>query len=157
MGACFKPVMFLLVPVTVPLRPCANPEGSIDPVKLLAPDGGSSGGKYSTLCKRLVRWGADGWALFDTGVVSVSVGLLVSGNGNSWIKQLRLLRAFRLIRVLGKIGDIKQIVTAVAMSITPTLQALVSAHLFFPSHTSPQSHQASLPTPSVSARTQKHF
>jgi hypothetical protein len=64
----------------------------------------------------------------------VSVALLIIGNGggagggNSWIKQLRVLRAFRLFRLLGKMGDLKKIVTAVAMSIAPTLQALVSAH-----------------------------
>ncbi len=75
---------------------------------------------------------ADGWALFDTAVVSVSVLLLFidgSGDGqggNSWIKQLRVLRAFRLLRLLGKLGDLKKIVTAVAMSLLPTLQALVS-------------------------------
>ena len=46
--------------------------------------------------------------------------------GNSWIKQMRVLRAFRLLRLLGKLGDIKKIVTAVAMSLVPTLQALVS-------------------------------
>jgi hypothetical protein len=36
-----------------------------------------------------------------------------------------VLRAFRLFRLLGKMGDLKKIVTAVAMSIVPTLQALV--------------------------------
>jgi hypothetical protein len=38
---------------------------------------------------------------------------------------LQVLRAFRLFRLLGKMGDLKKIVTAVAMSIIPTLQALV--------------------------------
>jgi hypothetical protein len=72
---------------------------------------------------------ADGWAIFDTCVITVSVVLLIIGNegGNSWVKQLRVLRAFRLFRLLGKMGDLKKIVTAVAMSIAPTLQALVSA------------------------------
>jgi hypothetical protein len=75
---------------------------------------------------------ADGWALFDTLVISVSVLLLFVNSssdgqgGNSWIKQLRVLRAFRLLRLLGKMGDLKKIVTAVAMSLIPTLQALVS-------------------------------
>ncbi len=75
-------------------------------------------------------WGPDGWALFDTLVVSLSVFLLFidSGGqgGNSWIKQLRVLRAFRLLRLLGKLGDLKKIISAVAMSLIPTLQALVS-------------------------------
>ncbi len=75
--------------------------------------------------------GADGWALFDTLVVSASVLLLIvnddgSGGGNSWMKQMRVLRAFRLLRLLGKMGDLKKIVTAVAISLIPTLQALVS-------------------------------
>ena len=39
--------------------------------------------------------------------------------------QMRVLRAFRLFRLLGKMGDLKKIVTAVAISIVPTLQALV--------------------------------
>ena len=70
---------------------------------------------------------ADGWSVFDMVIVSVSVALLAvgTGGGNSWIKQLRVLRAFRLFRLLGKLGDLKKIVTAVAMSIGPTLQALV--------------------------------
>ena len=58
--------------------------------------------------------GVDGWALFDTVVVSVSVLLLITDsggqNGNAWIKQLRVLRAFRLFRLLGKMGDLKKIV-----------------------------------------------
>jgi hypothetical protein len=72
---------------------------------------------------------ADGWAIFDTCVITVSVVLLIIGNegGNSWVKQLRVLRAFRLFRLLAKMGDLKKIVTAVAMSIAPTLKALVSA------------------------------
>ena len=68
--------------------------------------------------------------MFDTGVVSVSVALLIINGrdpgGNSWIKQLRVLRAFRLLRLLGKLGDLKKIIKAVAMSLLPTLQALVS-------------------------------
>ncbi len=39
---------------------------------------------------------------------------------------MRVLRAFRLLRLLGKMGDLKKIVTAVAISLIPTLQALVS-------------------------------
>jgi hypothetical protein len=76
---------------------------------------------------------ADGWALFDTLVVSVSVVLLFLGRqgGNAWVKQLRVLRAFRLFRLLGKMGDLKKIVTAVAISIIPALQALVSQAFSF--------------------------
>ena len=47
------------------------------------------------------------------------------GGGGAWIKQLRVLRAFRLFRLFGKMGQLKRIVTAVALSIVPTLQALV--------------------------------
>ncbi len=82
----------------------------------------------SSLCCYI--WATDNWALFDTGVVSVSVALLLidggGPGGNSWIKQLRVLRAFRLLRLLRKLGDLNKIVTAVAMSLLPTLQALVS-------------------------------
>ena len=39
--------------------------------------------------------------------------------------QLRTLRAFRFFRLLGRLRDLKKIVTAVVMSIVPTLQALV--------------------------------
>jgi hypothetical protein len=35
------------------------------------------------------------------------------------------MRAFRLFRLFGKLGPLKRIVTAVALSIVPTLQALV--------------------------------
>jgi hypothetical protein len=81
---------------------------------------------------------ADRWSLFDTGVVVSSIALLglqstgSGGGGNAWVKQLRVLRAFRLFRLLGKMGDLKKIVTAVAMSIVPTLQALV--RLGWPDH-----------------------
>ncbi len=51
--------------------------------------------------------------------------LLQGEGGGAWIKQLRVLRAFRLFRLFGKLGQLKRIVTAVALSIVPTLQALV--------------------------------
>ncbi len=50
----------------------------------------------------------------------------LGGGTNGWIKQLRVLRAFRLFRLFSKLGQLKRIVTAVALSIVPTLQALVS-------------------------------
>lgn len=50
----------------------------------------------------------------------------LGGGSNGWIKQLRVLRAFRLFRLFSKMGQLKRIVTAVALSIIPTLQALVS-------------------------------
>jgi hypothetical protein len=50
----------------------------------------------------------------------------LGGGSNGWIKQLRVLRAFRLFRLFSKMGQLKRIVTAVALSIVPTLQALVS-------------------------------
>ncbi len=40
---------------------------------------------------------------------------------------MRILRAFRLLRVVEKIGDLQKIVIAVSLSIVPTLQALVCA------------------------------
>ncbi len=49
------------------------------------------------------------------------------GGGGGWIKQMRVLRAFRLFRLFGKMGQLKRIVTAVVLSIVPTLQALVGA------------------------------
>ncbi len=59
--------------------------------------------------------------------------VLLETDSNSNVMQMRVLRAFRLFRLLGKLGDIKKIVTAVAMSIAPTLQALVCAqHLYTP-------------------------
>jgi hypothetical protein len=34
---------------------------------------------------------ADGWSLFDTVIVSVSIALIsVPGGGNAWVKQLRV-------------------------------------------------------------------
>ena len=41
---------------------------------------------------------------------------------------MRILRAFRLLRVVEKIGDLQKIVIAVSLSIVPTLQALVRAN-----------------------------
>jgi hypothetical protein len=81
-----------------------------------------------TVFDSLTLCGADGWAVFDTVIVTISVAMLGSGGSNSWIKQLRVIRAFRLVQLLGKVSDLKQLVSAVATSILPTLQALVSDH-----------------------------
>ena len=55
----------------------------------------------------------------------LALALQEQGGGGAWIKQMRVLRAFRLFRLFGKMGQLKRIVTAVALSIVPTLQALV--------------------------------
>ena len=73
-----------------------------------------------------------GWSVFDFVIVSVSVIMLAipSGSaGNSLVKQMRLLRAFRLLRILSKMGNLKKIVTAITMSIVPTLQSLVISRI----------------------------
>jgi hypothetical protein len=57
----------------------------------------------------------------------LALALQEQGGGGAWIKQMRVLRAFRLFRLFGKMGQLKRIVTAVALSIIPTLQALVGS------------------------------
>ena len=42
------------------------------------------------------------------------------------VSQIRIMRAFRLLRVFQKISDLQKIITAVTMSIIPAFEALVS-------------------------------
>jgi hypothetical protein len=59
-------------------------------------------------------------------VVLSSVALLcLTSGGAAWIKQMRILRAFRLFRIFQKMGELQRIILAVTMSIVPTIQAMV--------------------------------
>ncbi len=58
-------------------------------------------------------------------VVSSIMLFALDSSSSSLIKQMRILRAFRLLRVVEKISYLQQLVVAVSMSIIPALQALV--------------------------------
>ncbi len=45
------------------------------------------------------------------------------------MKQLRIVRVFRVLRVFGKVGQLRKLIDAVTRSILPALQALVGSCL----------------------------
>jgi hypothetical protein len=62
-------------------------------------------------------------------MLSAIVLVAADSSNSSWVRQMRILRAFRLARVVGKVGELQQVVAAVSMSIVPALHALVSCLL----------------------------
>ena len=73
------------------------------------------------------RFFDNGWLWFDAVVVTASVVLLFaeSGGANAVVKQMRILRAFRLLRLMTRFNELRRIVDALVVSIVPTLQAQV--------------------------------
>ncbi len=66
---------------------------------------------------------SDGWNIFDFIVVALS--LVALGPVNIPLNVIRSLRAFRVIRLFGRLKGLKNIVTALASSVMPVLQALL--------------------------------
>ena len=66
---------------------------------------------------------SDGWNIFDLIVVALS--LIALGPVKVPVNVIRSLRAFRVIRLFGRLKGLKNIVTALASSIIPVLQALL--------------------------------
>ncbi len=66
---------------------------------------------------------SDGWNIFDFIVVALS--LVALGPVNVPVNIVRSLRAFRVIRLFGRLKGLKNIVTALASSVIPVLQALL--------------------------------
>jgi hypothetical protein len=66
---------------------------------------------------------SDGWNIFDFIVVAMS--LVALGPVKVPVNVIRSLRAFRVIRLFGRLKGLKNIVTALASSVIPVLQALL--------------------------------
>ena len=66
---------------------------------------------------------SDGWNIFDFFVVSMS--LIALGPVKMPVNVIRSLRAFRVLRLFGRLKGLKNIVMALAASVIPVLQALL--------------------------------
>jgi len=68
----------------------------------------------------------DSWNIFDFIVVAVCMVSLFSPVDNSTaIRSVRLLRAFRVLRLFGRLGEIRKIIYAIGKSLFPVANAFV--------------------------------
>ncbi|EKX39507.1 hypothetical protein GUITHDRAFT_114473 [Guillardia theta CCMP2712] len=67
---------------------------------------------------------SDGWSVFDFVIVSISLIAMIVGNLPG-VKSLRLMRAFRVLRLFGRLQSLRQIITALTHSIVPVLNAFL--------------------------------
>ena len=65
----------------------------------------------------------DGWNMFD--VVVVSLSLIALGPISLPVNVLRSIRAFRVIRLFGRVGALRDIVSALTAAIMPVLNAFL--------------------------------
>ena len=65
---------------------------------------------------------ADGWSLFDFLIVSISVAALFN-KALANISVFRLMRAFRVIRIFGRLESVRSIINALTASIIPVCNA----------------------------------
>jgi len=65
----------------------------------------------------------DGWCIFDTIVVVASLVTLFSAGDSSGVMIFRMLRAFRVLRIFGRLGAIRSIINALSNSLIPVLNA----------------------------------
>ena len=66
----------------------------------------------------------DAWALFDLVVVFVSLLALIAGDMPG-VNTLRLMRAFRVVRLFGRLESLRQIIDALSASMLPVGNALL--------------------------------
>jgi hypothetical protein len=67
---------------------------------------------------------SSGWCMFDLLVVSISLVSMIFGNMPG-VKSLRILRAFRVMRLFGRLQSLRQIIAALTQSIIPVLNAFL--------------------------------
>jgi hypothetical protein len=65
-----------------------------------------------------------GWNVFDTVVVSISI-LGISLESMPGLSVLRLLRAFRVLRLFGRLGAHRRLLYALTASLLPVVNAMV--------------------------------
>jgi voltage-gated sodium channel len=75
---------------------------------------------YAHLLWDFVR---DGWSIFDTIVVAASLATLFAGNSSATLTIFRMLRAFRVLRIFGRLRAIRSIINALSNSLIPVLNA----------------------------------
>ena len=72
---------------------------------------------------------ADWWNIFDAMIVTAS--LVSMGPANvSFFKTMRLIRAFRIMRLFGKLRSLRQMINALTSSILPVFNAMMIVLLF---------------------------
>jgi voltage-gated sodium channel len=68
----------------------------------------------------------DGWSCFDLLVVTVSmIAYFLPGDSSGPMKSIRLLRAFRVMRLFGRLQSLRQIISSLTASIFPVLNAFL--------------------------------
>ena len=72
---------------------------------------------------RFLAFVRDGWNMFDLVVVSLSLAAL--GPVPIPANTLRTVRAFRVLRLFGRVGALRDIVAALAAALLPVLNAFL--------------------------------
>ena len=68
----------------------------------------------------------DGWSCFDLLVVTVSmIAYFLPGDSSGPMKSIRLMRAFRVMRLFGRLQSLRQIISSLTTSILPVLNAFL--------------------------------
>ena len=65
------------------------------------------------------RFFRSGWNIFDLATVSLSLLALALGSNKLPVNIIRSVRAFRILRVMGKLQSLKNIVAALSASVLP--------------------------------------
>ena len=69
------------------------------------------------------RFKSNGWNWFDVIIVGISLIDFGIANIPDWL--VKLMRAFRVIRLFGRVKELKTMITAVTASIVPMMHAFV--------------------------------
>ena len=74
---------------------------------------------FNALCSWFPAFLQDGWNIFDLATVSLSLLALALGSNKLPVNIIRSVRAFRILRVMGKLQSLKNIVAALSASVLP--------------------------------------
>ena len=81
---------------------------------------------FNILSHSFAQFWDDGWNLFDLIVVSISVvSVCVSTQGANAVRSVRLVRAFRVMRLFGRLKNVRKIISAIGRSVGPVCNAFV--------------------------------
>ena len=75
-------------------------------------------------------WG-NGWFLFDTFVVAMSVVELALPDDMPGVKQMRILRSFRVFRLFGRLPQLKVLIDSLLCSLIPLSYSFLIMFIFF--------------------------
>jgi voltage-gated sodium channel len=76
-------------------------------------------------CNWFWRFWGSAFNIFDFVVVSITVASLVPTLDLQVVSTLRLLRAFRVVRIFGRLSSARRIITAIGSSIEPVCNVLI--------------------------------